>query len=178
MLKTVGNPSTRSGNQTILNGNLVIGTAGNGIDFSANSNAPGAQSELLDDYERGTFTAVIADASTGGNTSTTATGYYTKIGNIITCEIDLVNISTAGLTAANTLHVRGLPFNSANNQSAAFPVLVSSITFSGYVEAYMGNSRTFFTFYSCASNAAIALIKVQDLTSGSARIIMGFSYRT
>lgn len=35
MLKTVGNPSTRYGNQTIINGNLVIGTAGNGIDFSA-----------------------------------------------------------------------------------------------------------------------------------------------
>ena len=28
MLKTVGNPSVRSGDQTILNGNLVIGTAG------------------------------------------------------------------------------------------------------------------------------------------------------
>lgn len=178
MLKTVGNPSTRYGDQTILDGNLVIGTAGKGIDFSANPNAPGAVSELLDDYELGTFTAVIADAATGGNTSTTATGYYTKIGNIVTCEIDLVNISTVGLTAANTLHVTGLPFNSASNQSAAFSVLVSSITFNGYIEAYMGNSRTFFTFYDCSSGAAISLIKVNQLTSGSARIIMGFSYRT
>jgi hypothetical protein len=29
MLKTVGNPSTRYGDQTILSGNLVIGTSGN-----------------------------------------------------------------------------------------------------------------------------------------------------
>lgn len=36
MLKTVGNPSTRYGDQTIVDGNLVIGTAGDGIDFSAN----------------------------------------------------------------------------------------------------------------------------------------------
>lgn len=178
MLKTVGNLSTRSGDQTILNGNLVIGTAGKGIDFSANPEAPGAASELLDDYERGTFTAVVADAATGGNASTTATGFYTKIGNIVTCEIDLVNISTVGLTAGNALHVRGLPFNSANNQSAAFPVLVGGITFAGYVEAYMGDSRTFFTFYDCSSGSAISLIQVSNLTSGSARIIMGFSYRT
>lgn len=39
MLKTVGNPSTRFGDQTILDGNLVIGTAGKGIDFSADSHA-------------------------------------------------------------------------------------------------------------------------------------------
>lgn len=35
MLKTVGNPSTHTGDQTIINDNLVIGTSGKGIDFSA-----------------------------------------------------------------------------------------------------------------------------------------------
>jgi hypothetical protein len=53
MLKTVGFPSTRTGDQTIVDGNLVIGTAGKGIDFSANTGAPGMTSELLDDYEEG-----------------------------------------------------------------------------------------------------------------------------
>jgi hypothetical protein len=33
MLKTVGNPSTRFGDQTIVNGNLVIGTSGKGIAY-------------------------------------------------------------------------------------------------------------------------------------------------
>ncbi len=33
MLKTVGFPSTRTGDQTIVNGNLVIGTAGKGIAY-------------------------------------------------------------------------------------------------------------------------------------------------
>jgi hypothetical protein len=54
MLKTVGFPSTRTGDQTIVDGNLVIGTAGKGIDFSADPAAPGMTSELLDDYEEGT----------------------------------------------------------------------------------------------------------------------------
>ena len=31
MLKTVGNPASRTGDQTIVDGNLVIGTAGKGI---------------------------------------------------------------------------------------------------------------------------------------------------
>lgn len=51
MLKTVGFPSIRTGDQAIINGNLVIGTAGKGVDFSADPNAPGMTSELLDDYE-------------------------------------------------------------------------------------------------------------------------------
>ena len=34
MLKTVGNPSTRYGDQTIVDGNLVIGTAGAGVVYT------------------------------------------------------------------------------------------------------------------------------------------------
>jgi hypothetical protein len=36
MLKAIVNSPVRSGDQTIVDGNLVIGTAGKGIDFSAN----------------------------------------------------------------------------------------------------------------------------------------------
>jgi hypothetical protein len=82
MLKTVGNPSTRFGNQTIENGNLVIATAGNGIDFSSNPSAPGATSELLDDYEEGTWTPTVDGSGTAGTaTYTQQSGRYTKIGN-------------------------------------------------------------------------------------------------
>ena len=48
------------GNTTLDNGNLKFGTAGKGIDFSATANGSGAnQSELLDDYEEGTWTATM-----------------------------------------------------------------------------------------------------------------------
>ena len=46
-----------TGNVKIDNGNLVFSTAGTGIDFSATSDTGGMTSELLDDYEEGTFTA-------------------------------------------------------------------------------------------------------------------------
>lgn len=80
MLKTVGFPSSRTGDQTIIDGNLVIGTSGKGIDFSA---TPGTgTSELLNDYEEGTWTpnqgaglAVVGTFSSQGT--------YTKIGRMV-----------------------------------------------------------------------------------------------
>lgn len=39
MLKSVGNLSTRFGNQTVENGNVIVATAGKGIDFSGASAA-------------------------------------------------------------------------------------------------------------------------------------------
>ena len=53
-----------SGNTTISSGNLVIGTAGKGIDFSATSNAGNSAStanELFDDYEEGTWVPTSRD---------------------------------------------------------------------------------------------------------------------
>lgn len=114
MLKTVGNPSVRSGDQTILNGNLVIGTAGKGIDFSVDPSAPGMTSELLDDYEEGTWTPVWAGASTAGTyTYAIQFGRYTKIGNQVTVWFGLWDI-TASAAGTGDATITGLPFTSAN----------------------------------------------------------------
>jgi hypothetical protein len=88
-----------SGNLTAKTGNLVIGTAGKGIDFSANPSAPGMTSELLNDYEEGTWTP--ADASGAGLSFTlNATSYYTKIGNVVTCNLDVTYPATADASIA------------------------------------------------------------------------------
>ena len=60
--------------------NVVIGTAGRGIDFSANTHAAGMTSELLNDYEEGNWTPTVTPFS-GTITSYTSSGTYTKIGN-------------------------------------------------------------------------------------------------
>jgi hypothetical protein len=109
MLKTVGFPSTRTGDQTIVGGNLVIGTAGKGIDFSADPSAPGMTSELLDDYEEGTWTASLTGTLTAPTTPVTVTGTYTKIGNQVTASAQFINVDTTG--ASGELVVAGLPFN-------------------------------------------------------------------
>lgn len=120
MLKTVGNPSTRSGDQTILNGNLVIGTAGNGIDFSADPSAAGMTSELLDDYEEGTWTP------TGdGITLASASGRYTKIGDTVHLFFEVVFPTTANTGGAQ---INGVPFSASTNyrNGAALGLAVDS----------------------------------------------------
>lgn len=118
MLKTVGNPSTRYGDQTIVNGNLVIGTAGKGIDFSADPHTAGMTSELLDDYEEGTFTPTFS-CDTGTVTVNTAnrTATYTKVGRQVTINVFMAVDSVGSPTG--TLYVDGLPFASASNSSVA-----------------------------------------------------------
>lgn len=108
MLKTVGNPASRTGDQTIVNGNLVISTAGKGIDFSADPSAPGMTSELLDDYEEGTWTPSVSSLSGTITTVGSVTGTYTKVGNLVTLQA-FIPIADNG-TGAGALVVTSLPF--------------------------------------------------------------------
>jgi len=108
MLKTVGFPSIRTGDQTIVDGNLVIGTAGKGIDFSANPNPAGMTSELLDDYEEGTWTPIVTSTSGTITTVGAVSGTYIKVGSQVTVFAD-ISITTLG-TGSNALRVAGLPF--------------------------------------------------------------------
>lgn len=108
MLKTVGFPSTRTGDQTIVDGNLVIGTAGKGIDFSATAGT--GTSELLNDYEEGTWTP--ADASGAGLALTVNNARYTKIGNRVLVSAYVTYPATADVSP---IFISGLPFTSASN---------------------------------------------------------------
>ena len=106
MLKTVGFPSTRTGDQTIVDGNLVIGTAGKGIDFPATAHAAGMTSEVFDDYEVGTFTPTVVGSTTAGTaTYGSQTGRYTKIGNRVFFSIAL---DYSGHTGTGNMRIRGL----------------------------------------------------------------------
>jgi hypothetical protein len=83
--------------------------AGGGITFNGDTAAANA----LDDYEEGTWTPVVADASSGGNASSSSfSGDYTKIGNLVFVTCSLANIDTTGLTSGNDVYIRGLPYTS------------------------------------------------------------------
>jgi hypothetical protein len=65
---------------------------------------------LLDDYEEGTWTPVIA-----GGTCTNMTGKYTKVGNQVTVILAVVNGNLAG-TSGNV--ITGLPFTSTTRSTS------------------------------------------------------------
>jgi len=90
-------------------GNLVVGTAAKGIDFSANTHAAGMTSELLNWYEEGTWTPT--DASGATLTFAQANGSYTRIGRQVTAWGFVTYPATAD---ASGVEIGGLPFTSAN----------------------------------------------------------------
>jgi len=98
-------------------GNLVIGTAGKGIDF--NPAGTGAAANLLDDYEEGTWTPTLSDGTHADATYTVRTGTYTKVGNKVHVQGKIVT-SALG-TIVGSLKLIGLPFTTsaiAGNYSA------------------------------------------------------------
>jgi len=108
---------------TLGDGDLVIGTAGHGIDFSATSDGAGTDSsELLDDYEEGTFTPTLGAHSSNGTHSYTAqVGNYTKVGNVvhIWMKMTINTLNTSGTISGN-LEVLGMPYTAANTTGQAY----------------------------------------------------------
>lgn len=108
---------------TTTSGNLAF-PSGQGIDFSADAHASGMTSELLDDYEEGTWTPAVQGASPNGTYQTAAATYgtYVKIGKIvhINCYITLASSITGGGGAY--MVISGLPFSKIANSfsSGAF----------------------------------------------------------
>ena len=117
MLKTVTNsinasqiqtPITLPGDVTLSTGNLIIGTSGKGIDFSA---TPGTgTSELLYDYEEGTYVATLTPETSGTIplNSSFDTLAYTKVGRLVTIigQIQIFN----PVAPVGTYFTLNLPF--------------------------------------------------------------------
>ena len=130
----------QDGNVHIDNGNLVIGTSGKGIDFSAtaNSSASGAtmSNELLDDYEEGSWTPQIRKYASGNfgtaagmaDNGTVQRATYTKIGNVVTLFLhwDGFQVSDANYAALG-----GLPFDTASTGGGGGNV--------GFTDAFTSN---------------------------------------
>ena len=105
-------------NVVVSNGNLVIGTSGNGIDFSATGDGSGTMSsELLDDYEEGTFTPTFTASTNPTVSYNDQKGRYVKVGGICFITIRIVTGSASG--GSGNLKISGLPF-AANNANTSY----------------------------------------------------------
>jgi len=141
------------GNVTITDGDLKIGTAGHGIDFSAGSHASGMTSELLDDYEEGTWSIDVQGATTAGTDAYQGTPicHYTKIGRQVTITFAFTLASLSGYSGS-TFKFKGLPFNTMTNFESSGPVMLNNYnitnTFNALqVTTYIGGNYDFFYVY-------------------------------
>jgi len=135
---TVGTPAggldgvtTGSGNVTITNGNLVIGTSGKGIDFSAtaDTSTTGASmtSELLDDSEIGTWTPILrgySPATVITFSAGTQVFKYVKVGRLVTVSFSISgSASSSAPTPDAESVISGFPFTSSVNSFASTPLI-------------------------------------------------------
>ena len=149
-------------------GNLVM-ASGSGIDFSGSSNASGMTSELLDDYEEGSWTPDVK-GRTGGSWQIRV-GQYTKIGRMVSCQCH-VNISNL-TSSQGPFVINGLPFTSANitnNYSVTSSVHFNN-SFSiggdrGMFNGLLAGNSNEIAFYA-KNGAGIFAVAASDFVSGN-----------
>ena len=103
------------GDVEIADGNLIV-ASGHGIDFSATGDASGGTSELLDDYEEGSWTPYLYPMSSGiPVTYSHQSGRYQKIGNVVHFQFKL-QVSNITGNRNQGFGISGFPYNNTGSQ--------------------------------------------------------------
>ena len=168
----------QSGNVEIGNGNLVL-ASGHGIDFSATSDGASVsnKSEILDDYEEGSFTPTMSVEGQGSNASLAiATGLYTKVGSMVNVWIEVqFNGTPSGRTTSNAWQFDGLPFTSqpytvppSGLRDYRFPMIAMNLDTSG---TYGSNGHFVFRLFDNSSGGRIEW-QHSDLTLKNASLFI------
>jgi fibronectin-binding autotransporter adhesin len=150
--------------------NIIIGTSGKGIDFSATAGT--GTSELLDDYEEGTFTVDFTMGSGSVTTSTSNnTASYTKIGRyvFVTGNIEI----NAASTPSGAMSFQ-LPFTisntTQNSERFAGTCLINGFT--------TGNGAGMITADSGTSAFVKDYTNVNPTPDASCEVYFGFGFIT
>lgn len=147
----VDDPSPQLGAQLDLNsqsvtGELVLATGQ--VNFPDSQNAS-SDANVLDDYEEGTWTPVVAGSSAAGSGSySTQSGTYIKIGAHVTL---IAWIAYSSHTGTGNLTITGLPFATSAN-GAAVALYFHDLTYSARPVAFVNSSTI--TFRDQASGGA------------------------
>ena len=167
-----GSFTVGAGDLTITNGNLVMGTSGKGIDFSATANSGSSTpSELLNDYEEGTWTPTVIGSGTAGTyTLSGVVAYYTKIGNQVTVFANFGFSAASG--GSGYVTIGGLPFNYRTNNSALGTIMGINFDYSaGMLYAVIAAT-------SSSSTNNIFIQEAQDNTTSTEGPIAGVTAST
>ncbi len=113
-------------------GNIILGQSGAGIHLGVTS---ATASNLLDDYEEGTWTPVLGATSIDPTVSYTAnrSGSYIKVGDVVHVMGRVNTSSVSG--GSGTVLIRGLPFATSAERNAGALGYISQVSnSSGYTQ--------------------------------------------
>jgi hypothetical protein len=110
-----------------------------GISFASSTNISGMSSELLNDYEEGTWSPTLANAYNIGSLSLTEAGAYVKVGNLVHVDFDVTGSFTNA--AVESRFSFTLPFNTATTSSRATGMFAHLLT--SFSNARFNNGQVF-----------------------------------
>ena len=157
-------------NGAVLLGSNLIVPNGNGIDFGANANASGMSSELLDDYEEGSFTPAPSSGAIASKV-----GKYIKIGSLVHVTMVLSNFS--GASSSSVMQVGGIPFTNNGVQSVGSNYIsnVNTGSSAGHVSTYVYPSNTIFRLYDQGDDVGVNALTYASFDTSSA-VTVSFTY--
>lgn len=158
-------------------GNEFARFTADGLTFNGDTAAANA----LDDYEEGTWTPVLSDATTGGNTSpTTATSAtYTKVGRLVTVQCSFIDVNKSGMTAGNDLIIQGFPFTALSVAGTTYipgSVVMTNTTFTGSLNSSIVDNNTYGRFNSVPSGGSLDHVMVSEISNGTTDIYLSLTY--
>jgi hypothetical protein len=148
-----------------------------GVVFNVAGGTGTSTSGTLDDYEEGTWTAELYDASTGGNaSSSTNTGNYTKVGRLVTASCSFGNFSTAGMTGANVLYFT-LPFPNYSGTVMGSARIVANLDVSTRsIASQVNTALSRGSIVQSRDAQSLLNVNVVDCTSGVADLSITVTY--
>ena len=112
LLRVKGNGAVSVGNTLTIDDGELFFANGHGVSFAAHPHESGMTSEILNDYEEGTWTPVInGTTTTGSGTYSNQSATYTKIGRTVVFEFA---ITWTNHTGAGSLEVGGFPYGAGS----------------------------------------------------------------
>jgi hypothetical protein len=131
-------------------GNATPSTSGAGITFPATQSAS-TDANTLDDYEEGTWSATLTPTISGSITVGSNTGWYVKVGNLVTVGVNIFMSSVS--SPVGQVQINGLPFTSVSGNSKRPAVAAGGLVLTSYLGAVSGQ---------IAANSSTAILVVND----------------
>jgi len=138
---------------------------GVGITFPA-SMSDSTNANTLDDYEEGTWTPELADATSGGNlfTMDTQQGFYTKVGNVATLYYRVTWTSKG--SASGVVRFRGFPFQAKGTTLGYYFTGATANSNGQLTTALGGNSSQAIFLDSTGGAGTVAEFSASDTGTG------------
>ena len=141
--------------------------SGKGIDFSATSDLSGSSSELLDDYEEGTYTCVLTGS--GGGTHNIVGCPYVKIGKQVSIQVTLANPGSNSVSGNWSFT---MPFTAV--QTSGYAYFGGYVTYTRHLPGFSEGDGNFcnYAIHTYNDQSSALLYKLRN-GSGEANLVSG-----